>query len=73
MANQPTPPWKKLRCGIVKLLSDASIQKAQNGPSTKLIWATTCIECLDTKIGAEDLSYFSCYQMLTMDKIGKVT
>ena len=35
---------KKLSCGIVKLLFKASVKKAQNGPSTQLIEATSCIE-----------------------------
>ncbi len=35
---------KKLSCSIVKLLSGASIQKAQNCPSTQLIEATSCTE-----------------------------
>ncbi len=33
----------KLSCGVVKLLSEASVQKAQNGPSTQLIEATSCV------------------------------
>jgi hypothetical protein len=64
---------KKLSCDIVKLLSKASVQKAQNGPSTQLIKATSCIERLDVTIKAEDLSYFASYQMPTTGKLGKVT
>jgi hypothetical protein len=58
---------KKLSCGIVIFLSIASVQKAQNGPSTQLIKATSCVESSDVTIEAEDLSYFSDYQMLTTD------
>jgi hypothetical protein len=64
---------KKLSCDIVKLLSEVSIQKAQNGPSTQLIKATSCIERLDVTIKTEYLSYFASYQMLTTGKLGKVT
>jgi hypothetical protein len=59
---------KKSSCGVVKSLSKASIQKAQNGPSTQLIKATSCLERLITMIKAKELSYFSSYQMLKMDK-----
>jgi hypothetical protein len=54
--------------GIVKLLSKASIQKAQNKPSNQIIEVTSCVNRLDATIGAEDLSYFSSYQSLTVDK-----
>ena len=47
---------KKLRCGVVKLLSKASVQKAQNGPSTQLIEAMSCIERSNATIKAEELS-----------------
>jgi hypothetical protein len=40
----------------VKSLSEASIQKAQNGPSTQLIEATSYVEKLNAMIGAENLS-----------------
>jgi hypothetical protein len=52
----------------MKLLSKASVQKAQNGPSTQLMKATSCVERSDSTIKAEDVSYFSSYQMLTTDK-----
>jgi len=53
--------WReKLSCGIVKSLFEASVQKAQNGPSTQLIEAT--------KIKAEELTELSSYQMLRTDK-----
>jgi hypothetical protein len=35
---------KKLSCGIVKSLFEASVQKAQNVTSTQLIKATSCVE-----------------------------
>jgi hypothetical protein len=50
---------EKLSCCVVKLLFEASIQKAQNRPATQLIKATSCVERSDATIGAEDLSYFS--------------
>jgi hypothetical protein len=53
---------KKSSCGVVKSLSEASIQKAQNGPSTQLIKATSCVERLNATIKAEELSYLSFYQ-----------
>ena len=56
---------KKTSCSIVKLLSNASIKKAQNGPSTQLIETTSCTERSDATIGDEDLSYFSSYQTLS--------
>jgi hypothetical protein len=55
-------------CGIVKSLSEASVQKARNGPSTQLIKATSCVERSNATIEAKELSYFSSYQMLKMDK-----
>jgi hypothetical protein len=39
-----------------KSLSEASVQKAQNGPSTQLIKATSCVERSNTTIEAEELS-----------------
>ncbi len=45
-----------------------SVQKAQNGPSTQLIEATSCVERSIVRIKAEDLSYLSSYQMLITDK-----
>jgi hypothetical protein len=47
----------------------ASNQNMQNEPCTQLIKATSCVERPDAMIGIEHLSYFSSYQMLTMDKI----
>jgi hypothetical protein len=49
--------------------SEASNQKARNISSHQLIKATSCIEILDTTIGAEYLSSFSSYQTLTMEKL----
>jgi hypothetical protein len=46
----------------------ASIQNTQNGPSTQLVEATNCLKRSNATIGAEDLSNFSIYQMLTTDK-----
>ena len=54
---------KKLSCVIVK-----RVQKAQKGPSTQLIEATSCVESWNATLKAEELSYFSGYQMLSTDK-----
>ena len=47
---------KKSSCGVLKSLSEASVQKARNGPSTQLIEATSCVERSDATIKAEELS-----------------
>jgi hypothetical protein len=47
---------KKSSCGVVKSLSKASVQKAQNGPSTQLIEAMSCVERSNATIKAEELS-----------------
>jgi hypothetical protein len=44
---------KKLSCGVVKSLFEASIKKARNGPSTQLIEATSCLERSNATIKAE--------------------
>ena len=44
----------------------------QNGPSTQLIDATSCIKMWDNMIGAEELTHISIYQTLLAAKIGKV-
>jgi hypothetical protein len=63
------PFWHKIMtCGIVRWLSKASVQKAQNRPSTQLIKATSCKERSNNMIGAEELSNFSSYQTLTTDR-----
>ena len=51
-----------------KSLSEASIQKAQNGPSTELIKATSCVEKLNTTMKAKEFSKLSSYQTPTTDK-----
>ena len=45
---------KKLSCGVAKSLFEASIQKAQNRPSTQLIKMTSCEERLNSMIKAEE-------------------
>jgi hypothetical protein len=40
----------------VKSLLEASVQKAQNGPSTQLIEATSCVERWNVTIKAEELT-----------------
>ena len=47
---------KKTSCGVVKSLSEASVQKAQNGPSTHVIEATSCVERSNATIKAEEHS-----------------
>jgi hypothetical protein len=47
---------KKLSCGVVKSLFEASAKKAQNGPSTQLIEATSCVERLNATIKAKELT-----------------
>ncbi len=59
---------KKLSCGVVKLLSEASVKKARRWPSTQLIKATSCVEMLNVTTKAKELSYLSSYQTLTTDK-----
>jgi hypothetical protein len=64
-------PWssilaQKLSCGVVNRCFEASLQKGQNGPSTQLIEATSCVERSNTTIN-EELSYLSSHQMLTTD------
>jgi hypothetical protein len=39
-----------------KSLSEAGIQKAQNGPSTQLIKATSCVERSNTTMKGKELS-----------------
>ena len=52
----------------MKSLFEASVQKAQNGPSTQLIETTSCVERWNTTIKAEELTQLSSYQMLRTDK-----
>ena len=47
---------KKSCCGVVKSLSEASVQKARNRPFTQLSEATSCVERSDATIKAEELS-----------------
>jgi len=47
---------KKLTCGVVKSISEAIVQKAQNGTSTQLIEGTICLERLNATMKVEDLS-----------------
>jgi len=47
---------KKSSCGVVKSLFEASVQKAQNGPSTHVIKATSCVERWNATINAEEHS-----------------
>jgi hypothetical protein len=55
-------------CGGEKGPSEASSKKAQNGPSTHVIDAASFVKLLHCTIGAEELSYFSSYQILTAYK-----
>jgi hypothetical protein len=47
---------KKSSFGVVKLLSEASVQKARNEPSTQLIKATSCVDRSNATMKAEELS-----------------
>jgi hypothetical protein len=47
---------------------EASVQKAQNGPSTQLTEVTSCVVWSIARIKAEELSYLSSHQTLTTDK-----
>ena len=46
----------------------ASVQKAQNRPSTQLIKVTNCVKSSNATIEAEELSNFSSYRMLTANR-----
>jgi len=45
---------KKLSCGVVESLFEASGKKGQNIPFTQLIEVTSCIERLNSRIKAEE-------------------
>ena len=47
---------KKSSCGVVKSLSEARVQKAQNRPSTQLIEGASCIDRPNAMMKAEELS-----------------
>jgi len=47
---------KKLSCGFVKSLSEASLQKARNGPSTQLTKVTSFMDRLNARMKVEELS-----------------
>ena len=47
---------KKSSCGVVKIAFQASVQKAQNGPSTQLIKAMSCVVRSNSTIQAKELS-----------------
>ena len=47
---------KKSSCGVVKSLSEASVQKAPNRPSAQLIEETSCVERSNATIKTEELS-----------------
>jgi hypothetical protein len=53
---------------LLKSLFEASIQKAQNGPSTHIIKATSCVERSNATIKAEEHRKLSSYPTLTTDK-----
>jgi hypothetical protein len=49
--------WRtKLSCVVVKSLFEASVEKAQNGPSTQLIKARSCVERSNPTIKAKEHS-----------------
>ncbi len=45
---------KKLSCGIVKSIFEARVKKAQNGPFTQLIEATSYVERSNATIKAKE-------------------
>jgi hypothetical protein len=47
---------KKSSCGVVKSLFEASVKKAQNGSSTQIIEATSCVERSNATIKAEEFT-----------------
>jgi hypothetical protein len=49
---------KKLSCGVVKSLFEASVKKAQNGSSIQLIEATSCVERSNAMIKAKSSANF---------------
>jgi hypothetical protein len=58
------------KIGVVALwncFSEASVQKAQNKPSTQLIKATNHVKEWHTKIVEEEHAYILRYQMLSED------
>ncbi len=59
---------KKLSCGVVKPLFEASVQEAQNGPSTQHIKTKSFEERSNAMVQAEEHSYLSSHQTLTTDK-----
>jgi hypothetical protein len=59
---------KKSSCGVVKLLFEANVQMAQNGPSTQLIESTSCVKMSNATIKAKEHSLLSSYHTLTADK-----
>jgi hypothetical protein len=48
--------WRKKSCGVVKSLFEASVQNAQNEPSTQIIEVTSCVERWNTRIKAKELT-----------------
>jgi hypothetical protein len=49
--------WRKqMSCGVVKSIFEACAQKAQNGPSTQLIEAISCVERSNATIKAKEHS-----------------
>ena len=62
-----------MSCSVVKSLFEASVKKAQNGPSTQLIEATSCVERSNATMKPEEHCYLSSYQTLTTIKLSEVT
>ena len=58
---------EKSSCGVVKSLFKTSNPKTQNGPSSQLTEATSCVERSFAMIKVEELHNFSSYQTLIMD------
>ncbi len=71
-------PWssilaKKSSCGVLKMLFEASVQKARNGPSTHVIEATSCVENWNATIMAKSTANVLAIKRYQWTKIVEVT
>jgi len=64
---------KKSSCGIVKLLFKASVQKAQNVPSTQLIEATSCVKMSKPRLKPKSTANFLAIKRYQRTKIIEFT
>jgi hypothetical protein len=71
LGNLTVPPGKTQLLPSFLTVDDAKKLNnfgTQNGPSTHVIDATSCVEMWSTTIQAEELSYILSYQTYSMDK-----